>query len=295
MTDEKILKLGLPKGSLQDATLGLFRKAGFSFTVGSRNYRAVCDDPEIQAILIRAQEMAGYVQDGVFDCGLTGLDWVTDNRADVERVSDLVYSKVSRRPVRWVVAVHNDSPFQSIKDLQGKRIATEAMNLTKDYLAKNNVTADVEFSWGATEIKVPDLVDAIVDVTETGSSLRANNLRVIDTIMESWTVFVANKEAWANDWKRQKIESVAMLLNAAIAAESRVGVKMNVKKAQLDEVLDLEELKGITSPTVSHLRDEEWVAVEIVLNESVVRTIIPALKRAGAEGILEYPLNKIVD
>ena len=290
-----ILKLGLPKGSLQEATLGLFRKAGYNFSVGSRNYRAVCDDPEVQGILIRAQEMAAYVQDGVFDCGLTGLDWVTDNRADVERVCDLVYSKVSRRPVRWVVAVHNDSPYESIKDLEGKRIATEALNLTKDYLKKNGVTADVEFSWGATEIKVPELVDAIVDVTETGSSLRANNLRVIDTIMESWTVLVANKDAWADTWKREKIEAMALLLNAAIAAETRVGVKMNVPKANLDEVLAIDELKGITSPTINELRDPEWVAVDIVLAEAVVRTLIPALKKAGAAGIIESRLNKIVD
>lgn len=289
----KVLKLGLPKGSLQEATLELFRKAGFAFRVGDRNYRATCDDQEIAGLLIRAQEMAGYVQDGVFDCGLTGLDWVTDNRADVHRVSDLVYSKVSRRPVRWVLAVHNDSPFQSVKDLQGKRIATEAVNLTNDFLKKNGVTADVEFSWGATEIKVPDLVDAIVDVTETGSSLRANNLRVIDTLMESWTVFIANKGAWANPWKREKIEAIALLLKAAINAESRVGLKLNAPKKNLDQIAAV--LPSITSPTINELKDSNWVAVEVILEESQVRTLIPALKKAGAEGIIEYPLNKVVD
>ncbi len=290
---DKILQLGLPKGSLQQATLELFRKAGFSFSVGARDYRAVCDDSEIEARLIRAQEMAGYVEDGVFDCGLTGLDWVHDNRADVQRVCDLVYSKVSRRPVRWVLAVHQSSSIQSVKDLQGKRIATEAVNLTNDYLKKNGVEADVEFSWGATEIKVPELVDAIVEVTETGSSLKANNLRVVDTIMESWTVFVANKEAWNDPWKREKIEAISLLLNAAIAAESRVGIKLNAPKTKLDEISSL--LPSITSPTVSPLNDPDWVAVETILEEKVVRQLIPALKKAGAVGIIEYPLNKIVD
>ncbi len=290
---DNMLRLGLPKGSLQVATLELFKKAGFGMTVGERNYRAVCDDSEIESRLIRAQEMATYVQDDVFDCGLTGLDWVTDNRADVVKVCDLVYSKVSRRPVRWVLAVHESSPFQSVQDLQGKRIATEAVNLTKDYLAKNGVKAHVEFSWGATEIKCPDLVDAIVDVTETGSSLRANNLRVIGTIMESWTVLIANKNAWANPWKRAKMEAISLLLNAAIAAESRVGMKMNVPKASLERVKAL--LPSITSPTISPLSDEAWVAVETVVTEEKVRTLIPALKEAGACGILEYPLNKVVD
>lgn len=290
---DKILKLGLPKGSLQSATLELFRKAGFSFRVGERNYRATCDDQEVSALLIRAQEMAGYVEQGVFDCGLTGLDWVSDNRADVQRITDLVYSKVSRRPVRWVLAVHNDSNIQSVKDLEGKRIATEAVNLTNDYLKKNGVSAHVEFSWGATEIKVPDLVDAIVDVTETGSSLRANNLRVIDTLMESWTVFIANKDSWNNSWKREKMEAIALLLKAAISAESRVGLKLNAPKAALETIIGL--LPAITSPTINELRDSSWVAIEVILEEHIVRTVIPALKKAGAEGIIEYPLNKIVD
>lgn len=289
----RVLKLGLPKGSLQAATLELFKRAGFTFSAGERNYRASCDDREIEALLIRAQEMARYVEDGVFDCGLTGLDWVTENRAKVERVCDLVYSKVSRRPVRWVLAVHNDSKIKSVKDLEGKRIATEAVNLTKDYLKKHGVKAEVEFSWGATEIKVPELVDAIVEVTETGSSLRANNLRIVETLMESWTVFVANKAAWADPWKRAKIEAIALLLNAAIAAEGRVGLKMNVPKKALAEVMGI--LPAITSPTVSQLGDEKWVAVEVVLAEEQVRDLIPALKKAGAAGIIEYALNKIVD
>lgn len=288
-----ILRLGLPKGSLQNATLELFKKAGYNFTVGSRNYRATCDDPEIEALLIRAQEMARYIQEGVFDCGLTGRDWVEDNGADVHEVCKLVYSKVSRRPVRWVLAVHEDSPIQSVKDLEGKRIATEAVNLTNAYLRRHGVTAHVEFSWGATEIKCPDLVDAIVEVTETGSSLRANNLRIVETLMESWTVLVANKQSWQDAWKREKIEAVALLLQAAMAAESRVGMKMNVPRKSLEAIV--KTLPAITSPTVSALSDPEWVAVETVLEESQVRGLIPALKKAGAVGIIEYPLNKIVD
>lgn len=290
---DNILRLGIPKGSLQTATLELFKKAGYGMSIGERNYRAVCEDPEIEARLIRAQEMASYVEDNVFDCGLTGLDWVTDNRADVHKVCDLVYSKVSRRPVKWVLAVHNDSPFKSVKDLQGKRIATEAVNLTNDYLKKHGVQADVEFSWGATEIKCPDLVDAIVEVTETGSSLRANNLRVIDEIMTSWTVLIANKKAWEQPWKRAKMEAIALLLNAAIAAETRVGMKMNVPKASLEKVTAL--LPALNSPTISPLSNPDWVAVETVIAEATLRTLIPALKEAGACGILEYPLNKIVE
>lgn len=291
--DGQILKLGLPKGSLQGATLELFKRAGYSFAVGERNYRATCDDPSIQSLLIRSQEMARYVEEGVFDCGLCGLDWVQENRAKVRTVCDLVYSKVSRRPVRWVLAVHNDSPIKAVKDLDGKRIATEAVNLTKDFLKKNGVKADVEFSWGTTEIKAPDLVDAIVDVTETGSSLRANNLRVIATIMESWTVFIANKESWKDDWKRAKMEGIALLLNAAIAAEGRVGLKLNAPKARLDEILSI--LPAITSPTVSQLEKGDWAAVESILPEETVRDLIPQLKALGAAGIIEYPLNKIVD
>ena len=292
-SSEKILKLGLPKGSLQNATIELFRRAGYAFNVGERNYRATCDDPQIESLLIRSQEMARYVEEGVFDCGLCGLDWVKENRAKVHTICDLVYSKVSRRPVKWVLAVHNDSPFTKVEDLQGRRIATEAVNLTKDFLKKHKVKADVEFSWGTTEIKAPDLVDAIVDVTETGSSLRANNLRVLATIMESWTVFVANKDSWKDQWKRQKMEGIALLLGAAIAAEGRVGLKLNAPKSRLAHILSI--LPAITSPTVSPLNDSDWVAIESILPEQTVRDLIPELKRSGAAGIIEYPLNKIVD
>lgn len=289
----RILRLGLPKGSLQESTLQLMRKAGYHFEVGSRSYHAVCDDPEIKALLIRAQEMARYVQEGVFDAGLTGLDWIREQRADVIEVADLIYSKTSMRPVRWVLAVPNDSPIQCVRDLQGKRIATEAVNLTRDYLARHGVEADVEFSWGATEVKAPELVDAIVEVTETGSSLRANNLRIVETILESWTRLIANRRAWEDPWKREKIENLALMLRAAIDAADRVGLKLNAPKAQLDAILAL--LPALTSPTVSPLRDSEWVAVESILPEKTVRELIPKLKRTGATGIVEYPLNKIVE
>lgn len=289
----RILRLGLPKGSLQESTLQLMRKAGYHFEVGSRSYHAACDDPEIKALLIRAQEMARYVQEGVFDAGLTGLDWIREQRADVIEVADLIYSKTSMRPVRWVLAVPNDSPIQSVRDLRGKRIATEAVNLTRDYLARHGVEADVEFSWGATEVKAPELVDAIVEVTETGSSLRANNLRIVETILESWTRLIANRRAWEDPWKREKIENLALMLRAAIDAADRVGLKLNAPKAQLDAILAL--LPALTSPTVSPLRDSEWVAVESILPEKTVRELIPKLKRAGATGIVEYPLNKIVE
>ncbi len=290
---KRSLRLGLPKGSLQESTLLLMRKAGYQFQVGSRSYHAACDDPEISALLIRAQEMARYVQDGVFDAGLTGLDWIREQRADVVEVADLIYSKASMRPVRWVLAVPNDSPVKSVKDLQGKRIATEVVNLTRDYLKKNGVTAEVEFSWGATEVKAPELVDAIVEVTETGSSLRANNLRIVEVLLESWTKLIANKAAWNDPWKREKIENLAMLLRAAIDAEDQVGLKLNAPKAKLDEILAV--LPALTSPTVSPLRNSDWVAVESILPERTVREILPNLKRAGAVGIVEYPLNKVVD
>ncbi len=290
---ERILRIGLPKGSLQDSTLALMKKAGFNFQVSSRSYSATCDDPEIKALLIRAQEMARYVQDGVFDCGLTGLDWIREQEADVVEVADLVYSKASMRPVRWVLAVPNDSTIQSVKDLQGKRIATEVVNLTRNYLKKHGVKAEVEFSWGATEVKAPELVDAIVEVTETGSSLQANNLRIVEVLLESWTKLIANKKSWATSWKREKIENLAMLMRAAIDAEDRVGLKLNAPKDKLAEVLAI--LPALTSPTVSPLRDEHWVAVESILPEKTVREIIPKLKRAGAAGIVEYPLNKVVE
>lgn len=286
------MKLGLPKGSLQESTFALFRKAGYNFATSSRSYNASCDDPEISGLLIRAQEMSRYVEDGIFDVGLTGLDWIHENRSKVVEVADLIYAKQSMRPVRWVLAVPESSPYKSVKDLQGKRIATEVVNLTRDYLAKNKVKAEVEFSWGATEAKAPDLVDAIVEVTETGSSLRANKYRIIDTVLESWTKLIANPKAMRDPWKRTRIESMAMLLQAAIEAGGKVGVKMNVERKKLDAVMKV--LPSITSPTVSNLLDEKWVALEVIMEESLVKRIIPDLKRAGATGIIEYPLNKII-
>lgn len=260
--------------------------------MNSRSYSAACDDPEISALLIRAQEMSRYVEDGIFDVGLTGLDWIKENRSDVVEVTDLIYAKQSMRPVRWVLAVPESSPFKSVKDLQGKRIATEVVNLTKDYLAAHKVKADVEFSWGATEAKAPELVDAIVEVTETGSSLRANKYRILDTVLESWTRLIANKKAMKDPWKRNRIESMAMLLQAAIQAGGKVGLKMNVERKQLDKIMKV--LPSLTSPTISNLLDENWVALEVILEEALVKKLIPELKRAGATGIIEYPLNKII-
>ncbi|MCE5231154.1 ATP phosphoribosyltransferase [bacterium] len=288
-----LLRLGLPKGSLQDATIDLMRKAGFFFNVSSRSYYVDSDDPEIEAVLIRAQELGRYVSQGSFDAGLTGLDWIMETEADVVEVCTLVYSKASMRPVRWVLAVPQDSPIQSVKDLEGKRIATEVVGLTSKWLAKNGVKAAVEFSWGATEIKAPQFVDAIVEVTETGSSLRANKLRIVETLLESSTRFIASKAAWADPAKREKIENMAMLLQAAIAAEGKVGLKMNVPKKALGDIGNI--LPAMTSPTISHLVDMDWVAVEVIADESQVKQIIPALKRAGATGIIEYPLNKVID
>lgn len=287
-----ILRLGLPKGSLQESTLALFRKAGFSFAVGSRSYAATCDDTEISAILIRAQEMSRYVEEGIFDLGLTGLDWIRENHSKVVEVEDLVYAKQSMKPVRWVLAVPESSPFRTVKDLKGKRIATEVVNITRDYLAANKVKAEVEFSWGATEAKAPDLVDAIVEVTETGSSLRANKYRIIDTVLESWTKLIANPKAMRDPWKKSKIENIALLLRAAIEAEGKVGLKMNVERRKLDAVLKV--LPALTSPTVSHLTDERFLALETVIEEALAKRLIPELKRAGATGIIEYPLNKVI-
>lgn len=287
-----MLRLGLPKGSLQEATLALFRKAGFNFALSSRSYSAVSDDPEISAILIRAQEMSRYVEDGVFDVGLTGLDWIKENHSKVVEVEDLIYAKQSMRPVRWVLAVPESSPFHTVKDLQGKRIATEVVNITKDYLARNKVKAEVEFSWGATEAKAPDLVDAIVEVTETGSSLRANKYRIIETVLESWTKLIANRESMKDPWKRAKIENIALLLKSAIAAEGKVGLKMNVPRKSLDAVMKV--LPAITSPTVSNLLNSDFIALETIIDERLVKQLIPDLKRAGAVGIIEYPLNKII-
>jgi ATP phosphoribosyltransferase len=291
--NQPILKLGIPAGSLQEAAAGLFRKAGYQITFRSRSYYPAIDDPEITCILIRAQEIARYVQDGVMDAGLTGYDWILENRAQVVEVTELVFSKVSRRPVRWVLAVPQDSPIQSAKDLQGKHIATEAVNLTTDYLKRHGVEAHVEFSWGATEVKPPQLADAIVEVTETGSSLRANNLRIVDTILESTPRLIANQAAWDNDWKRKKIENMALMLCGAMAAEGKVGLMMNVPTAVLDEVIST--LPALQKPTVASLADEAWVAVNTIIDESVVRDLIPRLKAAGASGIVEYPLNKIID
>ena len=293
MTQSQVLKLGIPAGSLKEATAGLFRKAGYQISFPSRSYYPSIDDPEITCILIRAQEIARYVEDGVMDAGLTGHDWIVENRAQVVEVAELVFSKVSRRPVRWVLAVPQDSPIQGPRDLQGKHIATEAVNLTTDYLKNHGVQAHVEFSWGATEVKPPQLADAIVEVTETGSSLRANNLRIVDTILESTPRLIANRAAWQDDWKRKKIENITLMLRGAIAAEGKVGLMMNVPETHLASVL--KALPALQKPTVSSLANGDWVAVNTVIDESVVRDLIPRLKDAGASGIVEYPLNKIID
>ena len=287
------LKLGIPSGSLQEATADLFRKAGWNISFQSRSYYPTIDDPEISCILIRAQEIARYVQDGVMDAGLTGYDWVVENRAKVREVAELVFSKASRRPVRWVLAVPNDSPIKSASDLQGKRIATEAVHLTTDYLTRHGVTAHVEFSWGATEVKPPHLADAIIEVTETGSSLRANNLRIVDTILESTTRLIANEAAWSDPWKRRKIENIALMLRGAMAAAGKVGLMMNVRKADLERVLKI--LPALQTPTISSLSDPTWADVNTIIDEAIVRDIVPKLKDAGACGIVEYPLNKIID
>jgi ATP phosphoribosyltransferase len=286
------LKLGIPKGSLENATVDLFRRAGFQITVSSRSYFPAIDDPDIECMLIRAQEMARYVEDGVLDAGLTGRDWVEENNANVHAVADLVYSKQSFGKVRWVLAVPENSNVQSVKDLEGKIIATELVEATKRYLKANGVTAKVEFSWGATEVKPPVLADAIVEVTETGSSLRANNLRIVETLMESNTQLIANVDSWKDEWKRRKLEDIKMLLTGAIAALGKVGLMMNVEKNNLKAVLAV--LPALKNPTISNLSDGDWLALNTILDESTVRTIIPRLKDAGAQGIVEYPLNKIV-
>jgi len=288
----KCLKLGLPKGSLQESTLKLFRKAGYHISVSGRSYYPVFDDPEIDSMLIRAQEMAGYVEKGILDCGLTGRDWVLEQGADVREVAELLYAKEGLNPVRWVVAVPVDSKIKTIRDLGGKRIATELVSFTKRYLRAKGIRADVEFSWGATEIKPPYLADAIVELTETGASLRANNLRIVETILESSTRFIANKKAWANRWKRQKIENIVMLLKGALAAEEKVGLKMNVPEKSLKLILGL--LPAMHSPTISTLTDKGWFDLDVVIDEKTVRDIIPKLKKAGATGIVEYQLNKVI-
>ena len=289
----KKLKLGLPKGSLSEATLRMFAKAGFNVTVSSRSYIPTIDDMEIEPIMLRAQEMSRYVQEGVLDCGITGNDWILENRSSVARVADLAYAKQSMNPVRWVLAVPEQSNIRSVKDMKGKRIATELVQVTKDFLKKNKVDADVEFSWGATEVKVAvKLVDAIVELTETGSSLRAHNLKEIATICVSTTQFIANKNAFQDSWKRKKIEQIALLLKGAIEAEGKVGLKMNVPAAKLVSLLKI--LPALRQPTISNLSDKKWVAVETVIDEKLVRKIIPELKEAGAEGIIEYSLNKLI-
>jgi ATP phosphoribosyltransferase len=288
----RILNLGLPKGSLQESTLKLFRKAGYHILVSSRSYYPVFDDPEIESMLIRAQEMARYVENGILDCGLTGYDWIMEQAADVKEVAELNYAKEGLRPVKWVIAVPTDSRIRSIRDLKGKRIATELVGYTKRYFRSKNVKAEIDFSWGATEVKPPHLADAIVELTETGTSLRANNLRIVDTILESSTRFIANRKAWQDKWKRQKMENIVMLLKGALSAEEKVGLKMNVSKKNLKRVMSL--LPSMHSPTISALSDAGWYDLDVVVDERTVRELIPRLKKAGASGIVEYQLNKVI-
>lgn len=288
----KILKLGIPKGSLQESTLKLFRKAGYHITVSSRSYYPSFDDAEVEAMLIRAQEMARYVEDGILDCGLTGKDWILEQNADVHEVAELIYAKEGLRPVRWVIAVPNDSKIKSVKGLNGKRIATELVGFTKRYLKSKGIKAEVDFSWGATEVKPPYLADAIVELTETGTSLKANNLRIVETILESSTRFISNKKAWQDKWKRQKMRNIVMLLKGALSAEEKVGLKMNVSEKSFRRVMSL--LSAMHSPTISALSDKGWYALEVIIAEKTVRDIIPKLKMAGATGIVEYPLSKVI-
>ena len=291
-TASRILRIGLPSGSLQESTFALFAKAGFNISGAGRSYKPAVDDPELTIRLLRAQEISRYVEHGFLDCGLTGKDWIANNASDVAVLAEMIFAKVTSGPTRWVIAVPEDSPIETVEDLQGKVIATEAVALTERFLAGRGVKASVEFSWGATEVKVPDLVDAIVDVTETGSSLRANKLRILETIMESSPQFIANRRALEDPWKRTKIEKLVLLLEGAHAARDKVGLKMNLPEARLAELL--KALPALRNPTVSHLANREWVAVETIIDEKVVREIIPLLKGLGAEGIIEYPLNKLV-
>jgi ATP phosphoribosyltransferase len=286
------LKIGLPKGSLQETTFRLFKNAGYSIKLLERSYVPAIDDPEIEGLVIRAQEMARYVEDGILDMGITGWDWVLEQNAEVVELTRLKYGKVGFRGVKWVVAVPADSKIKRIEDLKGKKIATELVSFTKRYLKKRGIEAQIEFSWGATEVKPPLLADAIVEVTETGASLKANNLRIIDTILESETVLIANKKAWKDPWKKRKMENIVILLKGALVAEEKVGLKMNVPTKKLKEVTSI--LPSLHTPTVSSLSDKDWVAIEVILDEKVVRDIIPDLKRAGAQGIVEYPLNKVI-
>lgn len=286
------LRLGLPKGSLQEATFQLFKRAGFNISVRSRSYFPAIDDPEIEVVLMRAQEIPRYVNEGVLDAGLSGLDWILENEADVVEVANLMYSKQTNNPIRLVLAVANDSNIKSVYDLQGKRIATELVRVTKKYLEKHGVNATVEFSYGATEVKVPDLVDAIADLTETGSSLKANNLRIIATILESNTKLHANRRSWEDSWKREKLENLSVLLQGALRADSKVGLKMNVPGDRINDVLSV--LPAMKHPTISQLYNSDWVAVEVVLDEKMVRDLIPPLRKMGAQDLIEYPLNKVI-
>ena len=286
------LRLGLPSGSLQEPTFALFAKAGFNISGASRSYKPVVDDPELTIRLLRAQEISRYVEHGFLDAGLTGKDWIANNGSDVEVLTEMTFSKVSNKPTRWVIAVPEDSAIRTVKDLQGKVIATEAVEMTRRFLASHGVAAEVEFSWGATEVKVPDLVDAIVDVTETGSSLRANKLRILETIMESVPQFIANRKALTDPWKKEKIEKMVLLLQGAYNARDKVGLKMNLPEGKLSDLL--KALPALRNPTISQLATVGWIAVETIIDESVVREIIPQLKALGAEGIIEYPLNKVV-
>jgi ATP phosphoribosyltransferase len=288
----KKLKFGLPKGSLQDATIEKMAKAGFNISISSRSYIPTVDDDEMEIRLIRAQEISRYVEHGYLDCGITGYDWVIENGSKVHEVGEFLFSKATRRPARWVLCVPENSKIKSVKDLRGKRIATEVVNLTKKYLKKNGVKAEVEFSWGATEVKAHELVDAIVEVTETGSSLRANKLRIVDTLLVSTPRLIANLNSWKDSWKRKKIETLAMLLKGALEAEAKVGLKMNIAEKNLAKLL--RELPALRNPTISSLSLKGWVAVETIIDEHIVRELIPQLKAAGAEGIIEYPLNKVV-
>jgi ATP phosphoribosyltransferase len=288
----KKLKLGLPKGSLQESTLALFRKAGIKISVGDRSYFPSCDDEELDIMMVRGQEVAKYVEDGVFDVGLAGYDWIKETKAEVKEITELIYAKQGYRPVKWVLAVSQDSPVKTVRDLAGKRIATELVNVVEKYLASNKVKARIEFSWGATEAKAPYLADAIVELTETGASLRANKLRIVDTVMESTTRLVANKKALTDPWKKNKIENMSMLLKGALAAEGMVGLKMNLEEKKLVRISKI--LPALKNPTISKLNRKGWIAIEVVLEETVVKKIIPELKRAGAQGIIEYPLNKVI-
>lgn len=292
MSETKKLKLGIPKGSLQEATIALFETAGWRIFANGRSYFPSIDDSEIECMLVRAQEMARYVEHGALDAGLTGNDWVLENQHEVQYITSLTYSKQSRQKVKWVLAVPEDSPFEKPEDLAGKIIATELVEFTKRYFASKNIPVYVEFSWGATEVKPPMLADAIVEVTETGSSLRANRLRIIETLMESETQLIANKDSFKDQWKREKIENISLMLNAAIAAQGRVGLMLNARRGDLDAVV--KELPALNSPTISQLSDPEWVALNTILDESLVRDVIPRLKAAGATGIVEYPLSKVV-